>query len=481
MNARAMAAQLLCCLFMLGIASGVTAQPTDVFNLMKDPLKTVPVRLDLGTTLPGDAAPVTCPEQKDLSQPLVLGDAVDLALCNNPQIQSAWAAIKVQASALGEARAAYLPTLQGTASRLNSHTGYPGSGGPATSSTGNTVFVGMNWRLLDFGARAANTNLALQNLTAALASHDATLQATLTSVVQAYFDAVTALATLDAQRQAVAVANGTLESAHRRESKGAAAHSDALQAATALAKAALARSRAEGNLHKSLAVLVFALGVPSGSDVRVAEIMNADISETQEQVRELNSWLATAQESHPAILAARAQLEASKQKVKSATSDGLPTLDLTANRYQNGYPGQGLQPSRTTVNTVGVTLTVPLFDGFARGYKIRGAQAQAEQSEAQLRDTERQILSEVIKAHADALSSLQNLADSQTLIETARESQATSDRRYNKGVADIVELLNAQGALADALQERVKCLSEWRSARLKILSSVGGLGRDFVR
>lgn len=123
-------------------------------------------------------------------------------------------------------------------------------------------------------------------------------------------------------------------------------------------------------------------------------------------------------------------------------------------------------------------MNVPLFEGFARIYKVRGAQAQSEQSEAQLQDIKSQILMEVVKAHADAQSSFENLQASHQLLSATEAVVQSSQKRYDKGAADILELLSAQNALVDAQQERVRCLSDWRSARLRLMSSAGVLGRD---
>ena len=124
-----------------------------------------------------------------------------------------------------------------------------------------------------------------------------------------------------------------------------------------------------------------------------------------------------------------------------------------------------------------MTLTIPLFEGFTRTYKVQGATAQAEQSAAQFEDTEHQILIDVIKTHADAISALGNLEASDVLLQSARAAMASSKKRYTKGAADILELLSTQSALADALQERVRGISEWQSARLRLLAVVGRLGR----
>jgi outer membrane protein len=133
-------------------------------DMLDDPLTTNPPALESGLVLAGDDTPVVCPPQVDLAQPLVLADAVDLALCHNPQVRVAWAAIKIQAGALGEARAAYLPTLTGTMSRLKTRTRYPESPSADTAVTGNTAYAGLGWRLFDFGGRAANLDAAQQTL-----------------------------------------------------------------------------------------------------------------------------------------------------------------------------------------------------------------------------------------------------------------------------------------------------------------------------
>jgi outer membrane protein len=442
-----------------------------------DPLHTLPKVIESGVVLPGDGKPVSCPVSKDFSTPLALAEAVDLALCNNPQIRAAWASIKVQAGAVGEARAAYLPTLSGTTSYMRTHTVYPGSPYAGTMTDGQTIYGTLAWRLFDFGGRDANRKSANSLLVAAIENHDATLQKTLTGVIQAYFDAQTAKAALQAKEQSEAIARSTLETAQRREIHGAVSRSDTLQAATALAKASLEKNRATGDYQKALSVLVYALGVP----MRTHILLPDDLSDKGAlESKNLDDLLKIAAETHPAILSARAQWESSKQKITATRSDGLPTVDFSASYYQNGYPGQGMAQNHTQITSIGVALTVPFFDGFTHTYKIRGAEAQAEQSEAVLQDTEHNTLMEVVKAHADATSSLQNLQASENLLTSAQESLNVSQRKYDKGAADILEILNTQAALADAQQERIRSLAEWRSARLRLLASVGLMGRDAV-
>ena len=457
------------------------AQAGNVVNALttpwNDPLLARPPVLDTGKVLPGDTASLPCPPSGVEFNPLTLVQAVDVALCHNPQVQGAWAAIKVQAAAVGEARAAYLPTATLSASRMDDRTWYPGANQASTTLRGNTVYGNLSWRLFDFGARQANQRSAGALLDAALANHDAVLQQTLADVISAYFDAQTAQATRVARQKNEALTRQTLEAAQRRESRGAGSQTDILQATTALAKANLDKSRAQGAYQKALSVLIYALGVPATTQLSLAE----DLMDPTDGLRQdLNAWLEQAQARHPAIVAARAQLAAAQAKVTATRTEGLPTLDFTGGFYQNGRPNQGLPTIRTRETLVGVTLTIPLFDGFARTYRVRGAQAQVEQKEAALQDTAHRVLMEAVKAHADAMAALENLEASHSLLAAAQAALSSVQRKFDKGAADILEILSTQTALSDAQQERIRCLAEWRSARLRLLAAVGSLGRHGI-
>jgi outer membrane protein len=445
--------------------------------LLQDPLLTHPNVLYLGARLPGDHKSLACDsevrEPLHMQKTLSLATAVDMALCNNPQVKSSWAAIKVQAGSLGEAKSAYAPTLNASISALSTETRYPDGQAPDSQSEGRSKYFNITWRLFDFGTRSANLEAAHHLLAAALASHDAALQSVLTSVVGAYFDAITAQATWHARSQAAELATDTWQTTLRREGKGAAALSDTLQAETALAKTKLALSRAQGDAQKARSVLLYVMGMPTNTTLTLPD---DHASEQNLKSEELGEWLRGAQSKHPAIAAARAQLAAAKAKVRATQAEGLPTLDYTQNHYQNGFPNQVLSATNNLYRTVGVTLNVPLFEGFARTYKIKGAQAQSEKSEAELKNTELQVLMEVVKAHADVQSSFDNLQASQQLLRAAQFAVQSSQRRYDKGAADVLELLSTQNALADAQQERVRCLSDWRSSRLRLMSSAGVLG-----
>ena len=113
-------------------------------------------------------------------------------------------------------------------------------------------------------------------------------------------------------------------------------------------------------------------------------------------------------------------------------------------------------------------------------HSVQSAQETVKSKEAELQDTVQQTLMQVVQAYAGAQSSLRNLGASEDLVNSAKAALESSQRRYDNGATDILELLTTQAALADAKSERVRCLSEWRAARLTLLTSSGVLNRASV-
>ncbi|RAM64976.1 TolC family protein [Herbaspirillum rubrisubalbicans] len=441
-----------------------------------DPLLARPPELDKGKLLPGDDQMLVC--QSTSFRPdkvLNLADALDLALCYQPQIQASWAAIKLQAAQLGEARAAYLPSLSAGASQYRDHSS--STQGSSKRSIG-TLYATLTWRLLDFGGRTANQRAADVLLQAALASQDATLQKAMANAVGLYYDAHSARAAQQARERSLALARQVLETAIKREQRGVGALPETLQARTFVARAELELARAIGQHKRALVALAVGLGLLGESEDVPTLTLSSEIEEDPLGLEQnLPAWLQSARQYHPAILAARAQVEAAREKVKVARSEGLPTLDMSASRFVNGRPNQsgGNRGDRETV--VGLNLNIPVFEGFARNYKVDGAHAQVEQREAELRDVQAQVLGDLAITYAEATTALRSLASSRSLLEVAQRAVDSVRRKYDAGAADIVEMLNAQSALSGAELERIRSLSDWRSARLRLLANAGEMGR----
>ena len=452
-------------------------------NVVLDPLLVRPPVLDAGAILPGDDVPLQCPSRVTQPGPLLLGEAIDAALCNNAQLRVAWASIKMQAARVGEARAAYFPSVsvgvRDVEEKSHMVTSLPVQD---TDRRSYSEFANLTWRLLDSGARSANQRAADAMLASALASHDAALQKTMVAAVSAYFDAQTAHAYQEAKIRATGFAQNTLDTVVRRAAQGAASQSDVLQAEVALAKAELNRSRAQGAYDRAILSLLYAMGGATDDAARAALVLAPLQDEaSDEAMQDLSQWFDLAQQQHPAIVAARHQLDAAKERLVVVRAEGLATLDLSHNRQLNRRSGTSAGIPQSDETSIALSLNFPLFEGFSRTYKVRGAQAQIEARQAEWQEISNNVLSELGKANAEAVAALNNLVAARKLADAAQGALASAQRRYQHGVSDVLEILAAQAALADAQQEHIRGLAEWRSARLRVIGSAGVLGRDQTR
>ncbi len=442
-----------------------------------DPLFSQPERLSTAQAMPGDASPLDC-DASVPTQKLSLTEAIQLALCRHPQIRVAAASIRRQAAQLGESRAAYLPVISMGASQQRQVAQQPDSQFTVQTDRKTTShFVTLTWRLLDGGGRHANHSMARTLLDAAVATHDAELQRLFSLVTAAYFDAQTARANHDFRATSEGLARQTLDASKRLEARGMGSQSQTLQAKVALAKAELERVRARGVHEKSLLALQVTMALPASQWAERSWDIEEDFDESADDLQQaLSEWVTLATRQHPSLRAARLEADAARDRLRIVQSEGLPTLDFTQSRYVNGRPNQGLSSSRSRETVTGVTLNIPLFEGFSRTYKVSAARAQIDIQEAELSRLEAQVLSEIAKAHAEASAALQNLQSSTALLDASREALAHVRRKFEAGVADISEMLQVQASLADAQQERIRAVSEWRSARLRLLANAGVAG-----
>ncbi|OWQ45625.1 hypothetical protein CDL60_17235 [Roseateles noduli] len=417
-----------------------------------------------GADLPGCDVPVAS------DGPLTLTAAIDAALCRNIKTSTAWQSVQARTAEVGIARAASLPTVNASLLAQDTTTRTPGAFDPTSRMRGLGGSVGVNWRLFDFGERAANQSAADSLLAAAVASRDDAVRKTVGETVQAYFAALQARATLEARQQAARQAARTLAAAERREERGIAGRSDTLQAETALARARLSRQRAQADVDKAFSSLGYVIGAPVGTPLTLPARGQSD---NDAPTPDLATLLDEARQHHPAILAARAQRDADARKVSATLSQGRPTIDFSLSHQRNGSSSQGAAAGRSSTVSAGFTLNIPIFDGYSNKYQVQRAQAQARSSEAQVTDAEQQVLSELVTAVADIQSSRASLDSSKQLLDTANTGLESAENRYQRGVGDILELINAQNALGDALESQAQCESLWHAARLKLLADIG--------
>lgn len=420
-----------------------------------------------------------------VGNPLKLSEAIDLALCNNTQTRQAWAQVKIQTAAVGISKAAYLPTISASAQDVRDESSTAVANQPELSSNSRSripsTSISLNWVLFDFGGRDAALRNAEQLLAAASANQDATLRTVFATVSKDFYAAQAAQGAVSASMEIVRSAKESFEAASARVEKGVAPMSDSLQAETALAQATINRTKSHGEWQTALGVLASDMNLRADAALNlpaVEEGVKPD-AEFSESISEL---MTQALGEHPSILKARADLRAAEAKADEIEAQGRPNIAMVAKSAHNNQPvssalGQPMLPASARDWSIGVQLTIPLFEGFARSYQVRQARARVELQRVAIDQAASQVGLDVWTSFQALQTATQNVGDSARLLELATASRMSSEGRYQAGVGNILEVLSAQSALAAAKRQRVQALTDWRFARLLLAVRLGQAGK----
>ncbi len=418
-----------------------------------------------------------------VSSVLTLAEAIERALCSNPDTRNAWVAIEQQAASVGVSKSAYLPTLSASGQQVHEDAITRVRDEPSLSSDyGSAVHTGelsLSWILYDFGGRRATLENAKALLRAAQANDDAVLQQTFATAAKNYYVAVAAREQVRADDAIVADANDSLTAAKERSNRGVVPITDLYQAQTAYEQAQIAKTKDEGQELAYRGTLANSMAVPPDTSFALEDLDDTGVSGStfQDNVSEL---IAQAERNHPAILAAEQNLAAAKAGVTEAKAKGRPTISVVAKYTVDNEPvqlGLGLPHYQATGHDgyVGFQVTVPLFSGFETTYQVRQAEAQVDQQAVALDKARQQVALDVWSSYQTLRTDSENLSRSAELLSVATKAWESAQRRYRSGVGTILELLGTQTSLAQARAQRVNVLTAWRSDRLALASALGRL------
>ncbi|QQC67996.1 TolC family protein [Paraburkholderia ginsengisoli] len=426
-------------------------------------------------------------ESSPLGMPLTLGEAVSRTLCRNPKTREAWANEKAQAAAVGQARAAYLPTVSANWQGVRDSSredvqNYPNLSSD-TTATIRSMTVTLNWLLYDFGGRKAALRGADDLLAAARATHNATLQDEFATVAKDYDAAQAAQGALDAAREIERMTGNSMTAARTRVERGVAPLSDALQAQTQHEQAVSNVMKADGDLQTALGILASDMGLDPDVPLTVPPVSAPPtVDDGDEPVAALIDQV---KRMHPAVLAAEAQYEAAQEKVAQTRAGSLPSVSLVGRYSRNNQPaslGLGIPtfPATGRDTYIGVQISIPLFEGFNRHYGVHQAQAQVQYQQAVLDGTREQVALDVWNAWQGVRTAKGSVVQDEKLLGIARQAFEAASHRYRAGVGSILEVLSTQAALASAQQRQVQALSDWHSQRWLLASKLGRLDMDDI-
>lgn len=436
------------------------------------------ISLCAASTCVGNAMPQTQEtaigtQQQDSTQTLPaqwnLQACIDYALQQNITIRKNRLNAKSAEVDVKTARAALFPSLTASVSqcivnRPNSQTNTIIDGDNITSSQSKTSYNGSygidaNWTLYN-GSKRLNTlkQQRMNNRIAELgvAESENTIEESITQIyVQILYAA-----------EAVKVNEATLD-----VSRAECERARALLAAGSIARSDLAQLEAQVSTDKYQ--LVTAQATLQDYKLQLKQLLELDGE------KEMTLYIPTLGDENvlsplpsktdvyrsaltlrPEIEAGRLNVKASELDIDIARSGYIPTISLSAGIGSTNTNGNdftfGEQIKQNWNNSLGVTVSVPIFNNRQTKSAVQKAKIQKQNSELDLLDNQKNLYKTIEGLWLDANSAQQRYV---AAIEKLRSTQTSYDliqEQFNLGMKNTVELLTEKNNLLNAQQETLQ-------------------------
>ena len=461
---------------------------------------------------------------------LSLHDAIAVAREKNPAYRQAE---NNRGPAAWGVRGAYssllIPSV--TASGGMSYTG-PGSQtflaqsfSQSVSTVSSFYDLGLNWQLS--GTTLSQPGLAKAQQHATDADIAGAENLLVTGITQQYLTVLQAGAQADLAQKTLQRNEEFLRLAQARYGVGQATLIDVRQAQVARGQAEVALLRAQTVVNVEKLRLFEQMGVTPPLDV--ANVQLTDSFSVQAPQWQLPDLLTMAAQQNPALEALRAREGAASWSVRAATSSYGPALSLSAGwsgftqQFTNVDPlifnGQaafssqhqecldnnqirqsaGLSPNDCSVFIWGaaneqqlrdqnsvfpfhftqqpfqarLTVTLPIFNNFARELSVSNARAQHSDLEESVRAKGLAVQTDVSQAFLTLQTAYRSVGLQDTNLTAAREQLQLATERYRVGSGTFFELLDAQVASLRAESDAVNATYDYHKALAALEAAVG--------
>ncbi|MDE2125178.1 MAG: TolC family protein [Armatimonadetes bacterium] len=428
--------------------------------------------------------------------PLSLAQAVSMALRVNPTLVAAQEALVQAQGHTAEAGAAFNPTLSSTFTytRLNQGQSAKFNGQTIVLANPDQPVLGLQATLpIDIVGelRAAKTQAEFQQISSRLDINRAQNDLVL-SVKSAFYSLLRAEATVTVASENVRDNQLQLDDARKKLRAGTVAQFDVISAETNVANAQQQLISARSSVSLAVAALNSAIGLNIDTPLQVsadgavlnpptAATVTAPATSTGFDALDLGSDyradLAQALNDRPEILEGDAALAAARKGILLAERSQLPSLGLsiTANYNPNAA---GFTPI-TTNGAFVAQLSMPIFEGGFAKARLKEARAGVAVAENALRVVTDQVTLDVRTAWLNVVQAAERVRVADAALKEARDQYRLARVRYNAGVAaqagisPLLEVSNAQSALAQAEDNQVNALYDFNSARAALDHAAG--------
>jgi outer membrane protein TolC len=188
----------------------------------------------------------------------------------------------------------------------------------------------------------------------------------------------------------------------------------------------------------------------------------------------LDQALSTAAANRADLKAADAQIHAAELTKRAAEDERLPTISVGAD-----YGVIGVDPTNShgTFSLTGM-VKVPIWNGRRAHGDIEQADAALEQRRAEYQDLRGRIDAEIRTAFLDLNSAATQVTAADSNRKLAADTLQQSRDRFAAGVADTVEVVQAQQSVAAAEQSYIASLYQHNLAKATLARSMGQADRN---
>jgi len=398
---------------------------------------------------------------------LDLSGWVALALQNSPALTGADASVSLAEAGMESARSALLPSVTLGASAGHDWTSDRTFGNFDDESYSASISLSQEL-LASGGSSWIDLASSRRSREAAEADLEATRLQLELDVSSAFYDVVGAIELLSSTQAALARSESQLEKTQALYDLGAATSLELVQAQVSESRDRLTVAQQQQALQSSYSQLYFAAGM-GGSDEQIL-VDTAAVLEplTPEEAQAFEVDLS----GNPSLQASGFRVDATRLSLSSARRSYWPSLSASAswswnsNRFRPDYI-----PDEDSWS-VQARMSWPLFDGWLRESRIHSASASVLSSESSLRALENQLAANLSDARNALLTSVDSYSLAKLSLEYASRQLELSQMNYELGGLSLLDLLQAQAALAEAeasvVSARVDCLKA--EARLCVLA-----------
>jgi len=414
--------------------------------------------------------------------PLSLRKSIEIALGpeGNTRVEIAREAIAQAEARKDQARAALLPNLdsslnyQSATRNLNAF----GISFPAIPGIAFSSFVGP-FSIIDARASVTQSVFDLSSIRRFQSSkaaigiaekeRDNVRHGVTDQVARAYLAALRADAHVESARANLALAEAlrTLADNQRRAGTGIAI--DVTRAGVQIANERQRLQAAENDRNRAHLQLLRALDLRLDTRLELTD----KLAYSAVEAISIQQAVESAVKERPDFLVQQQRQHVAELTYDATKVERLPSIAAFGDY---GSIGRELGDSRAT-RTVGLSLRVPIFDGGRRDARRAESASLVRVEKSRTKDLREQLELEVRTA-------LDNLSSAELQVKTAEEGLQLSEReleqaqrRYQAGVANSIEVTDAQTRLVRARENRINALFQHNLARLDLGTATGNVER----